>query len=299
MWRLADRQIDEFVARGECEFIERVREPVHPARHRRPARRARSGPRVVPRGAAGRRPAHGAERGEMAHKPLEFLYERFTHYIEDRRREPRNDVMTELATATFPDGTLPEVNDVMLIASNLFAAGGETTARLLGTMLRYIGGPPRAAAAAARRASAHPRVRRGDAAARDPAARAVPVGARPGDGRRRRPARRHHRDGAQRRREPRPAAVRGPGRAPPRPGERPPAPRVRVRHPHVRRRTARPRPRRASASSASSTAWPTSRISEAAHGPAGARRYEYSPIYLLRGLEQLQLEFTPIGGGRP
>ena len=39
--------------------------------------------------------------------------------------------MTELATATFPDGTLPEVHDVMLIASNLFAAGQETTARML------------------------------------------------------------------------------------------------------------------------------------------------------------------------
>jgi cytochrome P450 len=35
------------------------------------------------------------------------------------------------------------------------------------------------------------------------------------------------------------------------------------------------------------------RISESAHGLAGARRYEYSPIYLLRGLEQLHLEFTP------
>ncbi len=35
-------------------------------------------------------------------------------------------------------------------------------------------------------------------------------------------------------------------------------------------------------------------ISEAAHGPAGARRYEYTPIYMLRGLEQLQVEFTPL-----
>ena len=50
--------------------------------------------------------------------------------------------MTELATATFPDGSLPEVNDVMLIAANLFAAGQETTARLLGTMLRFIGERP-------------------------------------------------------------------------------------------------------------------------------------------------------------
>jgi cytochrome P450 family 150 subfamily A5 len=38
------------------------------------------------------------------------------------------------------------------------------------------------------------------------------------------------------------------------------------------------------------------RVSEAEHGPAGARRYEYTPIYLLRGLERLHLEFTPLGG---
>jgi hypothetical protein len=33
------------------------------------------------------------------------------------------------------------------------------------------------------------------------------------------------------------------------------------------------------------------RISEREHGTAGDRRYEYSPIYMLRGLEHLQLEF--------
>jgi cytochrome P450 len=78
----------------------------------------------------------------MVHKPLEFLYERFTAYIDDCRREPREDVMTELATATFPDGSLPEVRDVMLIAGNLFAAGQETTARLLGQGLRFLAERP-------------------------------------------------------------------------------------------------------------------------------------------------------------
>src|SRR5437762_97145 len=34
-------------------------------------------------------------------------------------------------------------------------------------------------------------------------------------------------------------------------------------------------------------------ISEAAHGPANARRYEYLPTYLFRGLTNLHLEFTP------
>ncbi len=50
--------------------------------------------------------------------------------------------MTGLATATFPDGSLPPVEDVMKIASNLFAAGQETTARLLGTALMTLGERP-------------------------------------------------------------------------------------------------------------------------------------------------------------
>ena len=34
-------------------------------------------------------------------------------------------------------------------------------------------------------------------------------------------------------------------------------------------------------------------ISETHHGPADARRYEYAPTYILRGLKRLHLEFTP------
>jgi cytochrome P450 len=35
------------------------------------------------------------------------------------------------------------------------------------------------------------------------------------------------------------------------------------------------------------------RISEAKHGPADARRYEYVPTYILRGLKELHVEVTP------
>ena len=75
----------------------------------------------------------------LAHNPLEFLYERFTAYVEERRREPRDDVMTGMANATFPDGSMPEAIDVARIAANLFAAGQETTVRLFGTALQRIG----------------------------------------------------------------------------------------------------------------------------------------------------------------
>jgi cytochrome P450 len=79
---------------------------------------------------------------DMEHKPLEFLYDQFTTYIEDRRRQPRDDIMTAMATATFPDGSTPTVNDVALLAANLFSGGQETTVRLLSFALRIIAERP-------------------------------------------------------------------------------------------------------------------------------------------------------------
>jgi cytochrome P450 len=143
MWRLADRQIDEFHDQAHVEFIRGYANPFTllviadllgvPEADHEAVRRELQGEK---------RPSRGGTAGTMVHKPLEFLYERFTTYIEQRRREPRDDVMTGLATATFPDGTLPEVRDIMLIAANLFTAGGETTARLLGSMLQLLGERP-------------------------------------------------------------------------------------------------------------------------------------------------------------
>jgi cytochrome P450 len=134
--RLADNQIDRFHARGECEFIGEYAQPytmlvvadllgVPDEDHEEFLEKLMHNDHL-----------------EMTHSPLEYLYAQFTRYIEDRRRQPRDDVMTGLATATFPDGTLPPVEDVMKIASNLFAAGQETTARLLGTALQTLGERP-------------------------------------------------------------------------------------------------------------------------------------------------------------
>ena len=131
--RLADERIDLFLARGHCEFISEYAGPYT---------------LLVIADLLGVPTEDHAEfleklvhhdHIEMTHSPLEYLYAQFTGYIEDRRRQPRDDVMTGLATATFPDGTLPPVEDVMKIASNLFAAGQETTARLLGTALQTLG----------------------------------------------------------------------------------------------------------------------------------------------------------------
>ena len=70
--------------------------------------------------------------------PADWLDDYFTTYIEDRRREPRADVLTQLALAQYPDGSTPEVAAVVRSATFLFAAGQETTARLLATAIRYL-----------------------------------------------------------------------------------------------------------------------------------------------------------------
>jgi cytochrome P450 len=144
MWRLADRQIDEFIDRGDGEFIHGYGQPF--------AMLAVADLLGVPerdhalfRDQLGPGPSHET-RGvgstgdkAMAQNPLEFLYEQFTAYIEDRRRSRRDDVMTGMATATFPDGSVPDAIDVARIAANLFAAGQETSVRLFGTALQRIG----------------------------------------------------------------------------------------------------------------------------------------------------------------
>jgi cytochrome P450 len=63
----------------------------------------------------------------------------FSPTTSDRRREPRDDVLTGLATATYPDGSTPDVGDVARVASNVFSAGQETTVRLLGAALQTLG----------------------------------------------------------------------------------------------------------------------------------------------------------------
>jgi len=139
MWRLADRQLDTFVDRGSCEFINDFASPfamlviadllgVPEEDH------ARFEEMLLHRPTGG---AVGTTKA-MAHSPLEHLYREFTTFIEDRRAAPREDVLTGLATATFPDGSTPEVIDAVRVAANLFAAGQETTVRLLGSAVQLI-----------------------------------------------------------------------------------------------------------------------------------------------------------------
>jgi cytochrome P450 len=140
MRRLADQQLDEFVADGKCEFIAAYSQPfamlvvadvlgVPEEDHRR----FRQGFGL----STGPGPM-GEEQSNMEANALGWLDGEFAAYIEDRRREPRADVLTDLALATYPDGSTPDVTSVVRTSTFLFAAGQETTARLLAVALKYL-----------------------------------------------------------------------------------------------------------------------------------------------------------------
>ncbi len=136
MWEFADHLLDGFVETGSCEMVSSYAEPF--------TLTVIADLEGVPESdhSLFRERLSTVHHGEVTHKPLEFLYDRFAEYIEDRRQDPRNDVLSGLATATFPDGSTPDVKDAALIAANLFAGGQETTVRLLSFALRMLGERP-------------------------------------------------------------------------------------------------------------------------------------------------------------
>ena len=145
MWRLADTELDAFLSEGRCEFISAYAQPfamlvvadvlgVPEADHER-FREGFGLQRTIGKVGSGRA-------GQPGENPLAWLDEWFADYIEDRRRQPRSDVLTDLALATYPDGSVPEVVKVVRTATFLFAAGQETTARLLASALKHLAEHP-------------------------------------------------------------------------------------------------------------------------------------------------------------
>ncbi len=162
MTRLSDQLLDEFADAGSCEFIRAYSQPfamlvvadllgVPESDHQRfrDGFRLSQAPGQVGAGPGGAGEGGGEEgtAGEGTApvdnlNPLSWLDEWFAHYIEDRRREPRKDVLTDLALATYPDGSMPDVTSVVRTATFLFAAGQETTAKLLAVALKYLAEQP-------------------------------------------------------------------------------------------------------------------------------------------------------------
>src|SRR3954468_1809885 len=105
VWGLADRQLDEFLADGKCEFIRAYTQPfamlvvadllgVPESDHE--TFRSGFGLSTSP-GAIGAGDQHGDNLNALS-----WLDDQFIAYVDERRREPRNDYLTEMALATYP-----------------------------------------------------------------------------------------------------------------------------------------------------------------------------------------------------
>jgi cytochrome P450 len=293
LWRLADHTIDAIIETGRCEFIAAYGTPFTmlaiadllgiPERDHARLQRA---PELV---------------GDIAGSDGKFIgvsEEWFVEYVEDRRQNPGHDVLTQLAQATFPDGTRPQAIDVARVAVFLFAAGQGTTVDLLSSALKIL----------AERPDLQERLR-GDRSLIPPFIEEMlrlesPVKTNF------RVARRSTTIGnveipagsnvmvmvGAANRDPRRFAT---------PGE------LRLDRPNVTEHVAFGRGIHAcpGASLARVEARVSLerlldrmgdiRIDESVHGPAGARRYEWEPTFLLRRLKALHLEFRPIVGAGP
>jgi cytochrome P450 len=149
MWVLADQQIDTFISRGECEFMDDFAQPFAvnvvsdflgvPQEDRVKFRQQL----IRNERANGGAVVGGLNEGaDSNHTPLEWLYGEFSAYIADRRNNPKADVLTGLANARFLDKSVPTPLDVARVAANLFSAGQETTVRLLSHAFQVVGERP-------------------------------------------------------------------------------------------------------------------------------------------------------------
>ncbi len=145
MWQLVDRQLNEFIANGQCEFLAEYARPFAtlaitdllgvPEEDRDEIRSALG--TGQPEGGV------GALDGEpVGLNPLQYLDDTFSAYIAERRREPRADVLTDMATTTYPDGSTPDLLEVVRPATFLFAAGQETVTKLLSSAVQVLGERP-------------------------------------------------------------------------------------------------------------------------------------------------------------
>jgi cytochrome P450 len=154
---LADRMVREVVAKGGCELITEISSPFVtlvvadilgvPDEDRKEFSRIIDA--APPPGSMEAAPPPGkevewAERSmEMQAEsskssPLVFMGAFFHRYLSERRAIPREDVLSEFAHAKFPDGTTPDITELIRLSTFLFGAGQDTSAKLIGNCFRYL-----------------------------------------------------------------------------------------------------------------------------------------------------------------
>ena len=156
-------------------------------------------------------------RGNRRPQPPEVAGRKFRYYITDRGREPRADVLTELAAATYPDGSVPDVEEVVKLATFLFAAGHGDDDQAAQHRDAGDGRASRHPAVASRQPWADPRIPRRGVADGEPREESLPVGEAPTTNRGSGHPRGHDHHVASGCKQPRPREIREPARVSARP----------------------------------------------------------------------------------
>lgn len=69
---------------------------------------------------------------------VRFIAGYMARYLQERATKPADDLLSELATAKYPDGSTPDFAELVSLSTFMFAAGQDTSAKLLGNAMRYI-----------------------------------------------------------------------------------------------------------------------------------------------------------------
>lgn len=142
MTELSDRMVRDVVAKGECNLISEIATPFVtlvisdllgvPAEDRDTFMKL-----IDASPAPGNLDASlNTHEGEM--HPMVAMTGYFYRYITERQENPRDDILTELAQAEYYDGTRPSMMDLMTLGVFMFGAGQDTSAKLLGNAMRFI-----------------------------------------------------------------------------------------------------------------------------------------------------------------
>jgi cytochrome P450 len=137
---LAERLIDGFIGKGRCNIVTEYAHATTtyaisdlmgiPVEHRAELLELIGAP-----------PSQLA--GDAMHKigpdPLSFLKQRFDTYIQERLENPGTDLMSELVGSRFKDGSAPTPEMLSLLARFLFGAGQDTTSRLIARATLILG----------------------------------------------------------------------------------------------------------------------------------------------------------------
>ncbi len=69
---------------------------------------------------------------------FDYMSEFFERYIRERRANPTPDVLHELATAKYPDGSTPELMEIVKLAMFMFVGGRGSSSKFLATCLYFL-----------------------------------------------------------------------------------------------------------------------------------------------------------------